>query len=125
MDKNSPLTVVFGVQSNTRPPIIPPKINTAKAFPSACTDFHLRKASPRRVGATVAPALSASGRMKQFHLRLKFEPARRKWGQIAPCAREKPMADLKKILANVWSRKRISKEAHAGRGQKPNENFIK
>jgi hypothetical protein len=42
---------------------------------------------------------------------------RRKWRQIAPCAREKPMADWEKALANPWSRKKITKKSHAGRGQ--------
>jgi hypothetical protein len=40
---------------------------------------------------------------------------RRNWRQIAPCAREKPR-DAKKVLANLWSRQRITKKAHAGRG---------
>jgi hypothetical protein len=34
-----------------------------------------------------------------------------------PCAREKRRADWKKVLANLWRRKRITKKAHAGRGQ--------
>jgi hypothetical protein len=42
--------------------------------------------------------------------------ARRNWRQIAPFAREKPMVDLKTVLANPWSRKKITKKAHAGRG---------
>lgn len=42
---------------------------------------------------------------------------RRNWRQIAPCSSEKPMADLKKVLANLWSRKKIKKKPHAGRGQ--------
>ncbi|MGB8368794.1 MAG: hypothetical protein ACLPYZ_03105 [Limisphaerales bacterium] len=54
---------------------------------------------------------------------------RHNWRQIGPCAREKPMADLKKVLANPWSRKKITKKAHAGRGQEAkwemsNENEI-
>jgi len=27
------------------------------------------------------------------------------------------MADLKKVLENLWGRKKLKKEAHAGRGQ--------
>jgi len=42
---------------------------------------------------------------------------RRNWRQIDPCAREKPMADWKKVLANLGSGKRITKKAYAGRGQ--------
>jgi hypothetical protein len=34
-----------------------------------------------------------------------------------PCAREKPMADCKIVLANPWSRKKITSKPHAGRGQ--------
>jgi hypothetical protein len=42
---------------------------------------------------------------------------RHEWRQIGPFASEKPMADWKKVLAILWSRKRITKKAHAGRGQ--------
>jgi hypothetical protein len=35
----------------------------------------------------------------------------------APCAREKSRADWKKGLANLWSSKKITKKAHAGRKQ--------
>ena len=42
---------------------------------------------------------------------------RRNWRQIGPCAREKPMADLKKVLANRWSRQKITKRPYANRGQ--------
>jgi hypothetical protein len=35
----------------------------------------------------------------------------------APFAREKPWADWKKNLQGLWSRKKITKKAHAGRGQ--------
>jgi hypothetical protein len=38
------------------------------------------------------------------------------WRQIAPCVREKPMADWKKELANLGSRQRITRKAHAGHG---------
>lgn len=41
---------------------------------------------------------------------------RRNWQQIAPCAREKPRADWKKGLPNLWSRKKITKKAYANRG---------
>jgi hypothetical protein len=34
---------------------------------------------------------------------------RRNWRQIVPCAREKPLADLKKALANLWSRQKVTK----------------
>ena len=44
---------------------------------------------------------------------------RRNWRQIVPCAREKPLTDLKKALkkayANLWSRKKIAKKAHVSR----------
>jgi hypothetical protein len=40
-----------------------------------------------------------------------------KWPRIAPFAREKPRADWKKVLEYLWSRKKITKKAHAGRGQ--------
>jgi hypothetical protein len=39
---------------------------------------------------------------------------RRNWRQIAPCAKEKPIADLKNVLANLWSRKRITKNHQKG-----------
>jgi hypothetical protein len=37
--------------------------------------------------------------------------------QSAPFARKKTEGGLEKGLANLWSRKRIMKKAHAGRGQ--------
>ena len=49
---------------------------------------------------------------------------RRNWRQIVPCAREKLLADLKKVLANLWSGKKMSKNRKKSPtlvvGQKPN-----
>jgi len=44
---------------------------------------------------------------------------RRNWRQIAPCAGEKPWAKWKKGLANLWSRKRISKTPTRVAGKNP------
>ena len=46
----------------------------------------------------------------------------RKWASGAKTVNETPLlqritgADWKKVLANQWNRKRITKKAHAGRG---------
>jgi hypothetical protein len=42
---------------------------------------------------------------------------RRNWRQIARCVREKPMAGSKKVLANLWRRKRITTKDCTSRGQ--------
>ena len=39
---------------------------------------------------------------------------RRNWRQIASCAREKPRDANKKVLANLWSRQRITKNHQKG-----------
>jgi hypothetical protein len=39
---------------------------------------------------------------------------KRNWRQIAPCANKKPMADFKKVLANLWGRQRITKNHQKG-----------
>jgi len=45
---------------------------------------------------------------------------RRNWRQIACCAREKRTADLKKVLANPWKRKNITKRPTPFVGKQPN-----
>jgi hypothetical protein len=46
-----------------------------------------------------------------------------KWALGAQTVNETPLfqritgADLKKVLANLWSRQRLTKKSHAGRGQ--------
>jgi hypothetical protein len=39
-----------------------------------------------------------------------------KWRRNISRAGKKPRADWKKVLANLWSRQKITKKAHAGRG---------
>jgi hypothetical protein len=71
--------------------------------PQATDDFGTRR-------AVNGQALGADGGMEK-------RAERRSWRQIEPCARERPMADLKKVLANPWSRKKIMKKLHTSRGQ--------
>jgi hypothetical protein len=47
---------------------------------------------------------------------MKKRVERRNWRQIDTCASEKLMVDLKKVVVNRWSRLRITKKVHSGRG---------
>jgi hypothetical protein len=48
---------------------------------------------------------------------MKKRVERRNWRRSTPNAGQKPRADWKKDLQNLWSRKKITKNTHAGRGQ--------